>query len=67
MASCYVTLRDGISLTFILRIKWVPGVFPGVKAAGVWRRPPTTSSAEVKERVDLYLYSPSGPVWPVLG
>jgi hypothetical protein len=28
---------------------------------------PPLSSAEVKERVDLYLYSPSGPSWPVLG
>jgi hypothetical protein len=27
----------------------------------------TTSNAEVKERVQLYLYSPSGPSWPVLG
>jgi hypothetical protein len=25
-----------------------------------------TSSAEVKESVELYLYSPSGPSWPVL-
>ena len=25
------------------------------------------SSSEVKERVELYLYSPSGPSWPVLG
>jgi hypothetical protein len=25
------------------------------------------SSGEVKERVELYLYSPSGPSWPVLG
>ena len=25
------------------------------------------SSAEVKERVELYLYSPSGPSWPVIG
>ena len=24
-------------------------------------------SAEVKERIELYLYSPSGPSWPVLG
>ena len=43
------------------------GSFPGGKAAGVWRWPPTTSSAEVKERVELYLYSPSGPSWPLLG
>ena len=28
---------------------------------------PPSSSAEVKERVELYLYSPSGPSWPVLG
>jgi hypothetical protein len=28
---------------------------------------PPLASAEVKERVELYLYSPSGPSWPVLG
>ena len=28
---------------------------------------PPPSSAEVKERVELYLYSPSGPLWSVLG
>jgi len=42
-------------------------VFPGGKAAGPWRWPPTSSRAEVKERVELYLYSPSGVSWPVLG
>ena len=42
-------------------------VFPGDKAAGAWLWPPTPSSVEVKERVQLYLYSPSGPSWPVLG
>jgi hypothetical protein len=42
-------------------------VIPRGKAAGTWRWPPTPSSAEVKERVELYLYSPSGPSWPVLG
>jgi hypothetical protein len=41
--------------------------FPGVKRPrrGVYHPPP--SSARVKERVKLYLYSPSGPWWPVLG
>jgi len=42
-------------------------VFPGGKAVGSWRWPPTLSSAEVKERVELYLYSPSGSSWPVIG
>ena len=32
-----------------------------------WRWPPTPSSAEVKERMKLYLYSPSGSSSPVLG
>jgi len=42
-------------------------VFSGGKTAGAWRWPPTPFSAEVKLRVELYLYSPSGPSWPVLG
>jgi hypothetical protein len=33
---------------------------PGSKAAGAWRWPPTASSADLKERVVLYLYSPLG-------
>ena len=43
------------------------GSFPGVKwpGRGVDYRPP--SSAEVRERVELALYSTSGPSWPVIG
>jgi hypothetical protein len=43
------------------------GSFPGVKRPGRGVDHPPPSSAEVKERVELYLYSPSGPSWPVLG
>ena len=47
-------------------IQWIPGLFPWGKSAGAWRWPPNPTSAEVKETVELYLYSPSGPSWPVL-
>jgi len=43
------------------------GSFPGVKRLGHGVDYPSPASAEVKERVELYLYSPSGPLWPVLG
>jgi hypothetical protein len=42
-------------------------VFPGGKTVRVWRWASTPSSAEVNEWVQLYLYSPSGPSWSVLG
>jgi hypothetical protein len=41
--------------------------FPWVKQPGRGVDHPPPSSTEVKERVELYLYSPSGPSWPVLG
>jgi hypothetical protein len=41
--------------------------FPGVKQPGCDVNHPPPSSTEVKGRVELYLYSPSGPSWPVLG
>jgi hypothetical protein len=39
----------------------------GGEAAGEWPWPPIPSSAEVKERVDQYIYYPSGPSSPVVG
>ena len=48
-------------------IQWIPGLFPGVKRPGRGVDHPPSSSARVKEKVELYLYSPSGPSWPVLG
>jgi hypothetical protein len=43
------------------------GSFPGVKRPGRGVDHPPPLSTEVKERVELYLYSPSGPSWPVIG
>jgi hypothetical protein len=41
--------------------------FPGVTWLGRGVADPPQSSAKVKERVELYAYSPSEPSWPVLG
>ena len=41
--------------------------FPGTKRPGRGVDHPPPSTAEVKERVELYLYFPSGLSWPVLG
>jgi hypothetical protein len=48
-------------------VQWVAGVLPRVKRKGRGVDHSTLSNTEVKERVELYLYSPSGPSWPVLG
>jgi len=47
--------------------KIATGSFPGVKWPGHTLHHPLSSRAEVKERLELYLYSPSGPSWLVLG
>ena len=43
------------------------GSFPGVKRPGRGADHQPPFSAEVKQRVELYIYSPSGPSWPVIG
>ena len=43
------------------------GSFSGVKRPERGVDHTSLSSAEVKERVELYLYSPSGPSWHVIG
>jgi hypothetical protein len=47
--------------------QWIQDLSWVVKWLGPGVDHPTPPSAEVKERVELYLYSPSGPSWPVLG
>jgi len=41
--------------------------FPGVKAAGLFVDRPPASSTKLKERLELYLWSPFGPWWLVRG
>ena len=44
-----------------------PGLFLGVKRPGRGVHQPSLSSTEVKDCVDIYLYSASGLSWPVPG
>jgi hypothetical protein len=50
-----------------LLYSWYRVSFPGVKRPGCGVNHPPSSSAGVKERVELYLYSHSGSSWPFLG
>ena len=43
------------------------GSFPGVKRPGRGAEQPPPYKCRGHERVRLYLYSPSGPSWPVIG
>jgi len=67
---------DGVKFSFTVQTS--PGAYPASysMSTGSFLRVkqlergfdhPFPSSAEVKERVELYLYSPSGPSWPFLG
>jgi hypothetical protein len=65
-------LGEGIMFHTCLGWQWDPPSllyhghrvsFLGVKQSGH----PPPYGAKVKERVDLYIYSTSGPSWPVLG
>ena len=46
--------------------QWVPVLSRGLRRSGRGVDHPSVSSAEVKEDVELYLYSPFRPLWPVL-
>ena len=48
-------------------IQWVQGLSRGVKLLGRGVDRPSPYRTEVKKRVQPYLYSLSGPSWPVLG
>jgi hypothetical protein len=69
------TNPDGVKI-FLTRQDW-PWILPsllyngyrvsflGVERSGLGVNHPF--SAEVKEKADLYFYSPSSPSWPVIG
>ena len=50
-----------------LPIEWVLSLCPGGKDDGAWHLPRTPFGAEVKEGIEVYLYSPSVTSWSVQG
>ena len=64
--SVYYVVCEGMSVGFVIRsgiyfdcvLRLTPWPWHGVKH-------PPTSSTEVKEKVELYPYSPSEPSWQV--
>ena len=48
-------------------VQRVPGTLQEEKQPGRGADPSPTSKLRGHERVGLYLYSPSGPQWPVIG
>jgi hypothetical protein len=59
-------LHSGYLLSGQVSYTMGTGSFPGVKRPGRGVDQPPPSSAEVKERVELYLYPTSGPSGPVI-
>ena len=51
----------------VTKITMGTGSFPGVKRPGRGDDHLPPSKCRGHERVGLYLYSPSGPQWPVIG
>ena len=48
-------------------VQWVPGLSRWVKRPGRGADHPPPYKCRGQERVGLYLYSPYGPAWPVMG
>jgi hypothetical protein len=63
----FLHLSRSVLTPILLRIKWVPGLSPGIKRAGRGVDQPPPSSTGVKKRVQIHLYCPSGLSWPILG
>ena len=70
--------RIPVGERFSTAVQISPGAHPASYTVGTWsfsgvKRPgrgvdhPPPSSAEIEGRVELYIYSPSGSSWPVLG
>jgi hypothetical protein len=45
----------------------IGSISQGAKRPGRGANHQSLSSAEVKERVEIHVYFPSGPSWPVIG
>jgi hypothetical protein len=69
------TRRSGdqipVEVRFFTPVQTGPGAYPApIQRVPWWGRGfnhPPQSSAEVKERVELYLYFSNGPSWPAVG
>ena len=48
-------------------VQWAPGLSRRLKRPGRGANHPPISKRQAYERVGLYLYSQSGPQWPVIG